>query len=160
MTQSVYVETTVISYLAARPSRDVIIKAHQEVTHAWWLKRRDDFELFVSDLVLEELSRGDKPAAARRLSYVRHLNSAPSTEPAIGLARLMLKQKAVPAVAQVDALHISIAAVHGADYLLTWNCRHIANAEMRVKIGAVCRNAGYEPPIICTPEELMGDSNA
>ena len=141
MKQRVYLETTVISYLAARTSRDVIIKAHQEVTRIWWLKRRKDFELMVSDVVQEEIGRGDKTAAAERLAYVKNLNSVLSTEPAIALARLLLKQKAVPAVAEVDALHIGVAAVHGADYLLTWNCRH----------------AGYEPPVICTPEELMGD---
>ncbi len=156
MIQRLYVETTVISYLAARTSRDVIIKAHQEVTRAWWLKRRKDFEMMVSDVVLEELGRGDKAAAARRLGYARNLNAVLSTEPAIALARLLVKQRAVPVAAQVDALHIGVAAAHGADYLLTWNCRHIANAEMRVRIGAVCRDAGYEPPVICTPEELMG----
>ncbi len=157
MIQRLYVETTVISYLAARTSRDVIIKAHQEVTRAWWLKRRKDFEMMVSDVVLEELGRGDKAAAARRLEYARNLNVVLSTEPAIALARLLVKQRAVPVAAQVDALHIGVAAAQGADYLLTWNCRHIANAEMRARIGAVCRDAGYEPPVICTPEELMGD---
>ena len=121
MAQRVYIETTVISYLTARTSRDVIIKAHQEVTRTWWLKRHKDFELIVSDVVLEELGRGDKPAAAKRLGYAQNLNSVLSTEPAIALARLLLKQKAVPAVAQVDALHIGVAVVHGADYLLTWN---------------------------------------
>lgn len=87
MIQRLYVETTVISYLAARTSRDVIIKAHQEVTRAWWLKRRKDFEMMVSDVVLEELGRGDKAAAARRLGYARNLNAVLSTEPAIALAR-------------------------------------------------------------------------
>jgi len=157
MNRRVYIETTVISYLAARASRDVIIKAHQEVTHAWWLKRRKDFEPMVSDVVIEELGRGDKTAAARRLAYARNLDVVLSGESAIFLARLLLKKRAVPVVAEVDALHIGVAAVNGADFLLTWNCRHIANAEMRAKIGAVCREAGYEPPVICTPEELMGD---
>ena len=154
MNQRVYVETTVISYLAARASRNVIIKAHQEVTHAWWLKRRKDFELMVSDEVLEELGRGDKAASARRLGNARDLSVVFSAEPSVALARLPLKR---PAVAQVDALHIGVAAANGADFLLTWNCRHIANAEMRAKIGAVGREAGYEPPVICTPEESMGD---
>lgn len=157
MNRRVYIETTVISYLAARASRDVIIKAHQEVTHAWWLRRRKDFDLMVSDVVLEELGRGDKTAAASRLGYARNLGVVLSNEPAIALARLLVRQRAVPTVAEVDALHIGVAAANGADFLLTWNCRHIANAEMRAKIGAVCREAGYEPPVICTPEELMGD---
>lgn len=157
MDRRVYVETTVISYLAARTSRDVIIKAHQEVTRAWWLKRRKYFEVMVSDVVLEELGRGNKTAAANRLAYARNLSVVLSAEPSVALARLLLKQRAVPAVAEVDALHIGVAAANGADYLLTWNCRHIANAEMRAKIGTVCRDAGYEPPVICTPEELMGD---
>ena len=88
------------------------------------------------------------------MGYARNLSVVLSAEPSIALARLLLKQRAVPAVAQVDA-HIGVAAA-AAD-LVTWNCRHIANAEMRAKIGAVCRDAGYEPPVICTPEELMGD---
>ena len=135
----------------------MIIKAHQELTRAWWLKRRREFEILVSDVVLEELGRGDKAAAASRLGYARNLNAVLSTEQAIALARLLVKRRAVPVVAQVDALHIGVAAAHGADSLPTWNCRHIANAEMRARIGAVCRDAGYEPPVICTPEELMGD---
>lgn len=157
MDRRVYLETTIISYLAARASRDVVIRAHQEVTRAWWLKRRKYFEVMVSDVVLEELGRGNKTAAASRLAYARNLSVVLSAEPAITLARLLLKKRAVPAVAEVDALHIGVAVASGADYLLTWNCRHIANAEMRAKIGAVCRDAGYEPPVICTPEELMGD---
>jgi len=157
MDRRVYLETTVISYLAARASRDVVIRAHQEVTRAWWLKRRKYFEVVVSDVVLEELGRGNKTAAASRLAYARNLSVVLSAEPAMVLARLLLKKRAVPAVAEVDALHIGVAVANGADYLLTWNCRHIANAEMRAKIGAVCRDAGYEPPVICTPEELMGD---
>ena len=157
MDRRVYLETTVISYLAARASRDVVIRAHQEVTRAWWLKRRKYFEVIVSDVVLEELGRGNKTAAASRLAYARNLSVVLSAEPSIALARLLLKKRAVPAVAEVDALHIAVAVANGADFLLTWNCRHIANAEMRAKIGAVCRDAGYEPPVICTPEELMGD---
>lgn len=157
MVPRVYLETTVISYLAARASRDIVIRAHQEVTRAWWLKRRKYFEVMVSDVVLEELGRGNKTAAASRLTYARNLSVVLSAEPAMALARLLLKKRAVPAVAEVDALHIGVAVANGADYLLTWNCRHIANAEMRDKIGAVCRDAGYEPPVICTPEELMGD---
>ena len=104
MNRRVYIETTVISYLAARASRDVIIKAHQEVTHAWWLKRRKDFEPMVSDVVIEELGRGDKTAAARRLAYARNLDVVLSGESAIFLARLLLKKRAVPVVAEVDAL--------------------------------------------------------
>ena len=157
MDRRVYLETTVISYLAARASRDVVIRAHQEVTRAWWLKRRKYFEVMVSDVVIEELGRGNKTAAASRLAYARNLRMVLNAEPSMALARLLLKKRAVPAVAEVDALHIGVAVANGADYLLTWNCRHIANAEMRAKIGAVCRDAGYEPPVICTPEELMGD---
>ena len=91
------------------------------------------------------------------MAYARNLNAVQSTDSAVDLARLLLKRRAVPQVAEVDALHIGVAVANGADFLLTWNCRHIANAEMRAKIGAVCREAGYEPPVICTPEELLGD---
>lgn len=156
MKRSVYIETSVISYLAAYPSRDVIVAGHQQTTHEWWQTRRERYDLYVSELVLEEASGGDPDAARRRIEYVASITELSLSEPAVLLARRMVEQHALPSKAVADALHVAIAAENGVDFLLTWNCRHIANAETRSLIEETCRAAGFKPPIICTPEELLG----
>lgn len=156
MKPKVYVETTVVSYLTAQASRDLIVAAHQKVTREWWERRRRRFDLYCSQLVVREAAAGDKKAAARRLEVLVPLPLLEITEAASRLARDLLSEAALPKKAAEDVLHIALAAVHGMDYLLTWNCRHIANAEMRNAVGAVCSFHGCEPPVICTPEELMG----
>lgn len=150
----VYIETTIPSYLVARSSRDLVVAAHQQITQEWW-DRRSQFELFVSQLVLREASAGDDDTAVKRLSLLEEVSILELTEEANDLASELLKQGALPKNATVDALHIAIAVVNGMDYLLTWNCAHIANATMRGTIEHICRTKGYEPPVICTPEELM-----
>jgi len=149
----VYVETSVISYLTALPSRDLVLAAHQQVTHDWW-SGRDRFELLVSDAVLAEITRGDDVAAARRLAVLEGISVLSATAPAQALARAFLQAAAMPSNAAIDAVHVAIAAAHGVDFLVTWNCTHIANAVVREKIEAVCRTAGFRPPVICTPLEL------
>ena len=155
MKPKVYLETTIISYLAARPSRDIIIAAHQELTNEWWENRRRRFDLFVSQLVIQEAKAGDKDAAQKRLSILESIPLLELNEKVISLARILLDE-AIPPKAVEDALHIAVSAIHGMDYLLTWNCKHIANAEKEHAIATVCRSNNFEPPIICTPEELMG----
>jgi predicted nucleic acid-binding protein len=155
MKPKVYLETSVISYLASRPSRDLIMAAHQQVTHEWWEKRRSKFELVVSQLVLQEASGGDKSAAEQRNSYVEDLSQVQVTDAVIELAQKLLRVSAIPASEFADAVHVAAAAVHGIDYLLTWNLKHIANAVIRHRIESTCRESGYEPPVICTPEELL-----
>ena len=155
MRPKVYVETTVIGYLTSRSSRDVVTAAHQQVTHNWWRTSRDRFDMVASQLVVQEASAGDEPAARERLDVVDTLTLVETTENALALARQLVDSGTVPRSAAQDALHIAIAVTNGVDYLVTWNCRHIANATMRAQIEGVCRVAGYEPPIICTPEELM-----
>lgn len=150
----VYLETSVLSYLTAWPSRDVVRIAHQQITVEWWA-RRAAFDLFVSDLVLDEISRGDAAAAERRVEAASGLVALTATTAAEDLAASLLRGAALPPKAALDALHVAIAAVHGMHFLLTWNCAHIANAAMRPRIESVCRSGGYEPPIICTPEELQ-----
>lgn len=157
MKSRVYIETTIVSYLAARPSRDLISLAHQQITQDWWDGRRSHFELFVSELVVREAGMGDGEAASRRLALVQPLPMLQLNDVASHLARTLMKRNAIPAKAVEDALHISVATAHGMDYLLTWNCKHIANAETRNLIVTTCRAEGYEPPIICTPEELLGE---
>lgn len=154
MSSKVYLETTVISYLAAAPSRDIVQAAHQQITREWW-ERRKAFDLFVSQAVITEVGRGNPDAAARRLAALDNVAVLEITEDASRLAEALIGQHALPAKAAVDALHIAVAVVMGMDYVLTWNCTHIANAAIRPKIEDGCRKLGYEPPVICTPEELM-----
>ena len=155
MKQKVYLETSIISYLAARPSRDIIIAAHQELTNEWWENRRKRFDVFVSQLVIQEAKAGDKNAAQKRMDILEQMPLLELNEKVISLARILMDE-VIPAKAVEDALHIAVATIHGMDYLLTWNCKHIANAEKEHAIAAVCRSNNFEPPIICTPEELMG----
>jgi len=153
----IYLETTTISYLAARPRKDLITAAHQQVTHDWWQNRRRDFDLFSSQLVIQESSAGDAAVAQARLQLLSDISLVQVSVDCVSLARALVEKGPIPEKAAVDALHIAIATVHGMDYLLTWNCKHIANAEMQKVVKRICRNAGYEPPVICTPEELSGD---
>lgn len=144
-----------ISYLTARPSRDIVVAAHQELTRQWWDQRRDDYHLVVSEIVLREAAAGDSEAAERRRSILTGVDVIEIGEPARELAEELLRRRAVPAVAAEDALHIAIAVTNGVDYLLTWNCAHIANATMRRAIDDACVEQGYEPTVLCTPEELI-----
>jgi hypothetical protein len=153
----IYLETTVVSYLAARPSRDLRVAAHQQATSEWWTRRRGDFDLFASQLVVEEASAGDEEAASRRLEYLKDVPLLDLTDQSLALAEKLLTDAVVPTEAEQDALHIAVAAVHGMDYLLTWNCRHIANATMRGQIERACVEVGCDAPVICTPEELLED---
>ncbi len=153
MKPTVYVETTIPSYLTAWPSRDLVRAAHQQITREWWA-RRQGFELFTSRLVVQECEAGDSEAAAQRLVALADIPLLEQTTEVADLAERLLRDVPLQAKAAADALHIAIAAVHGMLYLLTWNCNHLANAALRPQIEAVCRAAGLEPPLICTPEEL------
>ena len=153
---SIYLETSLVSYLVAPPSRDLIVAAHQQLTIDWWQDQRDAYDLFVSQVVLEEARAGSPEFAANRIAVVESVAMLQVSESAIQLAENLVKSHAVPEKAAQDALHIAIACASGMSYLLTWNCKHIANARMRSAIDLVCRQSGYVPPIICTPEELEG----
>lgn len=155
MKSKVYIETSVISYLAARSSRDILVAANQQVTQEWWQDRREQFDLFVSQLVEQEISSGDKDAVSKRQQALTNCSFLDITPEAIQLAESLIDQNAIPKQAAEDALHIAVATVNGMDYLLTWNFKHIANAAMRANVELVCRLNGYEPPVICSPMELM-----
>jgi len=150
-----YVESSVISYLAARPSRDIVATAHQQLTREWWENRRRSFDLYVSAEVLNEIRRGDPSASQLRLRYVEPLSVLETDDQARALAAEIIRTSALPAKAAADALHIAIATVNGMDFLLTWNCTHIANGIVQRAIGKLSRETGFEPPTIVTPEELM-----
>jgi hypothetical protein len=153
----VYIETTVASYLTARPSRDLVVAAHQELTIEWWLGHRQRFDLYISDIVLREAARGDELAAAKRLSELGGLDVLALDDTARDLARLFVERRLIPERAVEDALHVAVATAQGMDFLLTWNCRHIANAEVSERLEAACLELGYRMPVLCTPEQLMGD---
>jgi predicted nucleic acid-binding protein len=154
--RQVYLETSIVSYLAARPSRSLIMAAHQEVTRQWW-ERRQRFELYISQLVLNEVAGGDSAAARRRLALVRGMRQLPVTPEVIDLGHALVMDGMLPPKAAIDALHIAVATVHDMDILLTWNCRHLANAELLGELARYLRGKGYEMPVTTTPEELMGD---
>jgi len=155
MKPKVYIETSVISYLTARSSRDIIVAANQQATQEWWQTRKPDFDVYISQLVIQEASWGDVEAISKRQEVLENLALLDISVEAVALAENLVKQRAIPEQAAEDALHIALATVNGMDYLVTWNFKHIANASMRANVELVCRLNGYEPPIICTPLELM-----
>ena len=154
MPKRVYVETTVVSYLTARPSRDPVVLKDQEATKLWWSDCREYCELFASVVVVREVSRGDATAAQERMDIVNSTTILTPDAHAKRLARRFVKFGAIPDTEKEDALHVAIAAAFGMDYLVTWNLRHIKNAVKRAEIENICRKAGFPPPIICTPAEL------
>lgn len=157
MKASVYIETSVFSYLTARPSNDLRAMANQSATLDWWETQRANYNIFVSELVVSEASKGHPEASQRRLAVINHLPLIVISEEVRALAQALIENHALPQKAEADAYHVAIAVVHGIEYLLTWNCTHIANAHTRPKIEATCRRLGYEPPVICTPLELTED---
>ena len=157
MKKRVYVDTSIISYLTARPSRNILAAAWQQVTEEWWDTQKHRFDLVTSEVVLAEAGQGDPDAAQRRIERLRDVPGLAVTESVEALARKLLEEGALPREATDDAMHVAIAAVHGIDYLLTLNCRHLDNAERKPEVRRVCSKAGYRCPEICTPQELMGD---
>ena len=160
MQPTAYIETSVISYLTARPSRDVVVAAYQEITRQWWQDAPVRFDLVASELVVAEAGAGNADASRARLEMLECVSLLDTTENSEELTRLLLDLRAVPRQAAADAAHIAIAVTNGVDYLVTWNFRHIANAAMRSRIELVCRQAGFEPSVICTPNELMEKDDA
>lgn len=156
MKPTLYLETTIVSYLTARPSRDLIVAAHQQITKDWWNNHRKRFEYYVSLLVIQEAKKGDKNAAQKKLTKLSEIKMLEMNQKSLSLSKTLLEKGLIPTKAVEDAMHIALAAVLGIEYLLTWNCNHIANAKIRHLIEYKCSEMGYEAPVICTPEELMG----
>lgn len=156
MKEKIYIETSIVSFLTGSPSQNLLAAAWQSVTTDWWNNRRRSFEIYVSELVLEEAGRGDKDAAQKRLKNLEGIPLLTVTDSAVELSKTLLAQGVLPAKATDDALHIALSSVHNIDYLLTWNCRHINNAEIKPAIRSVIISNGYNCPEICTPQELIG----
>jgi predicted nucleic acid-binding protein len=153
---TVYLETTVVGHLVGRVHPDPIVAARQTSTRIWWSAEASSYQLYISQLVLDECGEGNPDVAAERLVAIDSLDILAASAVVDSLAKSLITHKAIPASEPRDAFHIAIAAVHGVKYLVTWNFKHIANASMRDRIEQTCRDAGFEPPIICTPDELMG----
>ncbi|MBE9250659.1 type II toxin-antitoxin system VapC family toxin [Dolichospermum sp. LEGE 00240] len=157
MIESLYLDTSVIGYLIIRPSTNLITASNSVITQNWWDTRRQNFTLYISEVVLEELARGDQEIATKRLELISELPLLAINEAVEELAQQFLIKSNLPPKASDDALHIALATVYKVDYLLTWNCKHIANAQIQKKLSQISIESGYELPTICTPYELMGD---
>ena len=156
MRPKVYIETTIVSYLTGRPSSEIVALGHQQVTREWWENDRAGFDLYTSEVVIAESERGDAGAARARLEALASLSRLSATAESEAMVPILLRETRLPVEALLDMAHISIATVHGMQYLLTWNCRHIANARTVRIVERVARRLGFEPPVLCTPEELKG----
>ena len=156
MSETVYIKTSIIGYLTARTSNNLILMANVEATREWWDTRRDQFDLYISQTVLDESARGDAEIAKRRLEILSDFPLLEVNEAVQELAAQFLTKSNLSPKAADDAIHIAVATIYGLDYLLTWNCKHIANAQIQKKLVQISFDAGYELPIICTPYELKG----
>ena len=144
--ESVYLETTFVSYLVARPSRDLIVAAHQQATQEWWTNRRSDFQCCVSQVVIDEASAGDATEVQKRLAIVGNLPALELTTAAESLTEAIMSAGMLPPFAVRDAAHVAVSAVHAIDFLLTWNCKHLANAQIARRIALVCEKLGHRIP--------------
>ena len=153
--ETVYLETSIVGYLASRISADLVTAANQRLTRDWWDNRRERFELFVSEAVVAECAEGDLTAAEERAEYLGDLPVLEIDEDCHRLASNIMQGVSLPEKADIDALHIAVAALNGMDYLLTWNCKHIANPSLRRTIEDVLLAADVTPPVICTSQELV-----
>lgn len=152
---TVYIETTVVGSIAGRLHPDPLIAARQTATRTWWATAAQKYRLLASELVIDECSAGDPTAASERLSVISGLELLDTSDTVDELADELIAQGSIPASQPRDAFHIAIAAVNGVQYLVTWNFKHIANPTLQNRIASVCRDRGFEPPVICTPEQLL-----
>jgi hypothetical protein len=152
---SVYLDTSVPSYLTARPTREPRAWRKQRVSCLWWHAYRGRFKIYVSDYVIAEAVRGNSEAAQRRIDVISEIESLNATAQTDELATSILLETGLPEHVRPDAQHVSVAAEHGVELLLTWNCRHLANPEMIPKVWRACQRAGLKGPEICTPENAI-----
>jgi predicted nucleic acid-binding protein len=155
MKPSVYLETSFISYLTGPLSQNMLVATHQHITREWWKTRRLEFELFISPFVVEEVRQGNATQSANRLAMLKNLPSLEQNDEVVELAKAFVQTQLVPSKVANDAYHIATATVHQLNYLLTWNCKHIANAKIQSRLRQVSQQRGYELPILCTPYELL-----
>ena len=155
--ETVYIETSIVSYLVADSSRDLVTAANQQMTRDWWQQRRESFACLISQEVIAEASQGDSEQVRRRLEVLAALPRVAVGVHAQELAHLFLATGCLPPRAVRDAVHLAVATAIAADYLLTWNCRHLANAQILKRLEREVRRTGCVLPRVCTPLELMGE---
>ena len=156
---TVYVETSIISYLRQKPSTQVVLAARQLLTHQWWNDERSNYQLVASQFVIDEASAGDPTLAAERLQLLAGVPLLPLDPVIADIADEIMSRAILPEKARTDALHIAMVAHHRIQYLLTWNCRHIANARILPRIHDVLIDLLIPVPVICTPEEMVGNDS-
>jgi hypothetical protein len=154
---TVYIETSIFSYLTGRPSRDLVAAARQQITIDWWEDHRYKYEIYISNVVVAEASQGDKLRMQARIDKIKEIPRLAVSSECLFLAEKMISESILPPKAKDDALHLAISGFHSMDFLLTWNCRHLANAHLASRFRAFFEQNGYKYPVICTPEELMGE---
>jgi predicted nucleic acid-binding protein len=154
---TVYIETSIVSYLRQRPSSQVVMAARQLLTHQWWNDERSKYEVVASQYVIDEASAGDPTLAAERLESLDGIPLLPLDAEIAQIADEIMARAILPPKARTDALHIAMVAHHRIQYLLTWNCRHIANATILPRIHKMLTDLSLPIPIICTPEEMVND---
>jgi len=159
MPETVYIETTIPSLYVSRTSGQLVEAARQRLARIWWDEHRGDYDVVCSQTVLDECGRGEAAMAARRLALLDSLPLLDLSPEVLAVARDLVGRGIIPTRAADDAVHIAVAAVHEIDYLLTWNCRHIANPHNQRRISACLLVHGFRSSVICTPEELIGDEN-
>ncbi len=155
MRESIYLETTIVSYYTSKPSRDIIVLAHQEITRQWWLKTIGRYNVLISEVVIEEASSGDPEAIKKRLEELKDFPHLELNDKVEEMAQVYMERLEIPEKSLRDAAHLAVASVHNIDYLVTWNCTHLANGEVIKKLIKINESLGIHTPIICTPEELM-----
>jgi hypothetical protein len=151
----IYIESTIPSYVVARPAHDLLQAARQQLTRDWWDTKRVRHKLFISQIVLDEIASGAAAMARQRLELVAQIHLLDLTDDAKALTKDILNSGVLPASADRDAAHIALATVHEMDILMSWNCRHIANAFIQAKLRKLAEDDGFTLPVICTPEELL-----
>ncbi len=155
MKESIYIETSVVSYYVSKPSRDIIVLAHQQITSEWWPKAVKRFDVYISEVVVEEAAAGNKESAEQRLNKLKGFPYLELTERVEKVAQIYMEKLSIPKKALRDAAHLAVASVHNIDYLVTWNCVHLANGEIIKKLLKINEKLSIKTPVICTPEELM-----
>lgn len=153
--RKVYIETSVISYLTAKPSRDIIVAGHQQITTEWWHKAKNKFDCYISQIVIAEIGQGDKSASSNRLKAVQQIPELGYNLEIENLAIQYLKLLNIPEKAKLDAFHLAFAVIYKIDFLLSWNCKHIANAMVNYKIKDFNYSKSLFVPFLCTPQELL-----
>jgi hypothetical protein len=153
----IYSESTIPSYVVARPARDLLQAARQQLTKDWWDFNSENHELFTSQIVLDEIAEGEAAMARQRLELVAELKLLDLTDEARMFTKEILASGLLPVEADRDAAHIALATVHEMEILLSWNCRHIANAAIQTRLRRLAEKNDFALPVLCTPEELTGN---